>query len=234
LENEKYIKRLLALSFILFTLISTAQGTSSQQQQQSHSLKYDVTHSSIAYAASGQQTNGSRLNVTFDSIFINNDHDPVFSGEWKLEAFVNGQRVKLLPISTSDGINSSETISFTNKSLILTIPSNGTLRIVTVGAEFDDNHMINLTDISGILRNDDLPFIDYVDEATSSISSLVAFDMNDLIGTIAKEYLEDNNFGVGQHDDCSESSLELSGDLYQQVDTNCEFRLRYHIEKAGS
>lgn len=36
-----------------------------------------------------------QLNVTFNSIKINNDHDPLFPGEWKIDSYVNGQRTQL-------------------------------------------------------------------------------------------------------------------------------------------
>ena len=36
--------------------------------------------------AVGQETSRNRqLNVIFDSIKINNDHDPLFPGEWKID-----------------------------------------------------------------------------------------------------------------------------------------------------
>jgi hypothetical protein len=236
LKNEKCLPIPLLLSFALFVLIYPIQGASSLDEQQSHqNIKYNAVYRSPSYTVYGQQTtNGSQqLNVTFDSMTINNDHDPIFSGEWTLDVYVNGQRVQLGPESGLDKVNSGDIIDFTNKSTIITVPANGTLRIVTAGVEFDDNRIKNLTDLSGLLINDDLSFTEYVDEAANSISSLVGFDMNDLAGTIAQEYVADNNFGIGQHHDCSQPNEE-SDDLFEQVDTNCDFNLHYSIERVNT
>jgi hypothetical protein len=224
------------LFFALLVSIYSILGASSLEEQQRHQIiKFNAIYSNPTYAVYGQQTtNGSQqLNVTFDSITINNDHDPIFSGEWKLDAYVNGQRVQLWPESGLDEVNNGDIINFTNKSTIITVPDNGTLRIITAGVEFDDNRIKNLTDLSGLLINDELSFIEYVDEATNSIFSLVGFDMNDLVGTIAKEYIADNDFGIGQHDDCSQPNEE-SDDLYEQVDTNCDFNLHYTIKRINT
>jgi hypothetical protein len=224
------------LCFALFVSIYPIHGASSLEEQQHHQIiKFNAVYRNPTYAAYGQQTtNGSQqLNVTFDSITINNDHDPIFSGEWKLDAYVNGQRVQLWPESGLEEVNNGDLINFTNKSTIITVPDNGTLRIITAGVEFDDNRIKNLTDLSGLLINDELSFTEYVDEATNSIFSLVGFDMNDLVGTIAKEYIADNDFGIGQHDDCSQPNEE-SDDLYEQVDTNCDFNLHYTIKRINT
>ena len=224
------------LYFALFVSIYPIQGASSLEEQQSRqNIKYNAVYRNPTHAVYEQQTtNGSQqLNVTFDSITINNDHDPIFSGEWKLDAYVNGKRVQLWPEAGLDDVNNGDIINFTNKSTFITVPANGTLRIIIAGVEFDDNRIKNLTDFSGLLINDELSFTEYVDEAANGIISLVGFDMNDLLGTIAKEYLADNNFGIGQHDDCSQPN-EDSDDLYEQVDTNCDFNLHYTIKQINT
>lgn len=180
--------------------------------------------------AVGQETSRNRqLNVIFDSIKINNDHDPLFPGEWKIDSYVNGQRTQLWMGSELNRVSTGETVIFREKNINVTIPENGTLRIVTVGAEFDIDLDDTLPNISGILDND-LPFLDYSDKAKDSIESIINFDRNDAIGIIAKEYSAENNFGIGSYDECSES-IDEAGDLYDAVDTSCDFRLRYTIKE---
>ena len=182
--------------------------------------------------AVGQETSSNRqLNVIFDSIKINNDHDPLFPGEWKIDSYVNGQRTQLWMGSELNRVSTGETIIFREKNINVTIPENGTLRIVTVGAEFDIDLEDTLPNISGILDKD-LPFLDYSDKAKDSIESIINFDRNDAIGIIAKEYNAENNFGIGHYDECSES-IDEEGDLYDAVDTSCDFRLRYTIKEKA-
>ena len=184
------------------------------------------------HEALGQKTSTSRqLNVIFDSIKINNDHDPLFPGEWKIDSYVNGQRTQLWMGTELNRANTGKTITFGEKSINVTVPENGTLRIVTVGVEFDIDLGDTLPDISGILDKD-LPFLDYTDKAKHSIESFINFDRNDAVGNIAEEYRAENNFGIGHHDECSQP-LEETAELYDRVDTSCDFRLRYTItEKA--
>jgi hypothetical protein len=184
------------------------------------------------HEAVGQETSSNRqLNVIFDSIKINNDHDPLFPGEWKIDSYVNGQRTQLWIGSELNRVSTGETITFRDKNINVTIPENGTLRIVTVGAEFDIDLDDTLPNISGILDKD-LPFLDYLDKAKDSIESIINFDRNDAIGIIAKEYSAENNFGIGRYDECSES-IDEEGDLYDAVDTSCDFRLRYTIKEKA-
>ena len=178
----------------------------------------------------GQEISTNRqLNVIFDSIKVNNDHDPLFPGEWKIDSYVNGQRTQLWVGSELNRVSTGETIIFREKNINVTVPENGTLRIVTVGAEFDIDLDDTLPNISGILDKD-LPFLDYSDKAKDSIESIINFDRNDAIGIIAKEYSAENNFGIGSYDECSES-IDEEGDLYDAVDTSCDFRLRYTIKE---
>ncbi len=182
------------------------------------------------HIALGQEisaSNDRQLNVAFNSMKINNDHDPLFPGEWKIDSYVNDQRIPLWTGSELNRVNTGQTVTFSGKDANVTIPTNGTLRIVTVGVEFDIDHQDNLPNIAGILDKD-LPISDYSDEAESSTNHLIVFDRNDAIGIVAKEYSAKVNFGIGQHDECSQSVGE-AGDLYDEVDTSCDFRLRYTI-----
>ncbi|HYO05917.1 MAG TPA: hypothetical protein VER14_02910 [Phototrophicaceae bacterium] len=186
----------------------------------------------IALGQEKSVSNDRQLNVDFNSMKINNDHDPLFPGEWKIDSYVNDQRIPLWTGSGLDRVNTGQTVTFSGKDANVTIPSNGTLRIVTVGVEFDIDHQDNLPNISGILDKD-LPISDYSDEAESSTNHLIVFDRNDAIGIVSKEYSAEVNFGIGQHDECSQSVGE-AGDLYDEVDTSCDFRLRYTITENNT
>jgi hypothetical protein len=64
----------------------------------------------------GQEISSNRqLNVIFDSIKVNNDHDPLFPGEWKIDSYVNGQRTQLWMGSELNRVSTGETIIFREK-----------------------------------------------------------------------------------------------------------------------
>jgi len=173
------------------------------------------------------------LKISFDSIKINNDHDLLFDGEWKIDAYVNGKRISLLP-NSSIGLESGKTVLFPKgeKFLNIQIMKNDTLRLVTLGIEYDsrtDQLKNYLPDISSILDNE-VPLSEDKDRSRFSVEPLTAFDRNDAIGIIAKEFTAKDNFGKSiKHDYCSENSGE-EGDLYDAVDTNCDSRLMFTIE----
>ena len=190
-----------------------------------------------------------KLNVTFNSIFINDNHDILFPAEWQLDAYVNNKRIHLSDNAELNRVESGQAINFKGKSLALEVPENSTLRIITVGAELDEgvidgNYKNNgssvdvggheaadgvLPDISGILDTE-APLPEYKDKAEDSIQFLTTYDRNDAIGMIATEYDASNNFGICDHFDCSESTGEV-GDIFDTVDTNCDYRLSYTIEE---
>jgi len=173
------------------------------------------------------------LKISFDSIKINNDHDLLFDGEWRIDAYVNGKRISLIP-NSSTGVESGQTVIFPKgeKFINLQIKNNENLRIITLGIEYDsktDQLKNYLPDISTILDNG-IPLSEDKDKSRFAVEPLAAFDKNDAIGIIAKEFTVKDNFGKNlKHDYCSESSGE-AGDLYDVVDTNCDFRLMFTIE----
>jgi hypothetical protein len=187
-----------------------------------------------------------KLNVTFNSILINFNHDILFPAEWKLDAYVNNKRVQLSDNSGLDRVDSGQAIDFKGKSIAIDLPENSTLRIATVGAELDEgatddmrkNNQTGmdrrgdnsgegvLPDISGILDTQ-TPLRDKVE---NSVQFLTTYDRNDAIGIITMEFDARNNFGIGDHYDCSESTGEV-GDIFDTVDTNCDYRLSYTIEE---
>lgn len=190
-----------------------------------------------------------KLNVTFNSIFINDNHDILYPAEWQLDAYVNNKRIHLSDNTGLDRAESGQAINFKGKSIALEVPENSTLRIVTVGAELDEGVIDReyksnessvdvagqaasngvLPDISGILDTE-APLPEYRDKVEDSIQFLTTYDRNDAVGIIATEYDTRNNFGVGDHLQCSESTGEV-GDIFDTVDTNCDYRLSYTIEE---
>lgn len=174
------------------------------------------------------------LKISFYSIKINNDHDLLYEGEWKIDAYVNGKKISLLSNSSMQ-VESGQTVVFPkgDKFMNIQIIDNQTLRIVTLGIEYDsktDQVKNYLPDISSILDNDNVPLSEDKDKSRFSIEPFTAFDRNDAIGIVAKEFTAKDNFGISlNHDYCSDSSGE-AGDLYDIVDTNCDFQLRFSIE----
>lgn len=190
-----------------------------------------------------------KLNVTFNSIFINDNHDILYPAEWQLDAYVNNKRIHLSDNTGLDRAERGHEINFKGKSVTLEVPENSTLRIVTVGAELDEGvigsrYKVNrssvdvagqaarvgvLPDLSGTL-NTEAPLPEYRDKIEDSIQFLTTYDRNDAVGIIASEYDTRNNFGVGDHLQCSESTGEV-GDIFDTVDTNCDYRLSYTIKE---
>jgi hypothetical protein len=150
-----------------------------------------------------------RLRVTFDSIKIHNDHDRVFSGEWRLWVAVNGTWLDLAgPGSPLNHIDDGDEMRFESKTVVTTILETRTLRIRTSGWESDA--------IDGYFGVRKTPL-------TMDLRDVLALDNNDQIGIVDKTYSVANNFGIGTHNDASDQN----GDAR---DTRADFELRYHIE----
>ena len=226
--------------------------------QQNKTLINSTTHSvskksldrgnnSSLINASKSEDSIRKLNVTFNSIFVKDDHDILFPAEWKLDGYVNNKRVQLSDNSGLDRVEGGQVFDFNDKSITVDVPENGSLRIATVGAEMDEGDIDGrnknnqssvsgggddtseavLLDISGIL-DIEAPLPEYKDKVEDSVQFLTTYDRNDAIGIIAREFDARNSFGIGHHYDCSESTGEV-GDLFDTVDTNCDYRLSYTI-----
>jgi hypothetical protein len=194
----------------------------------------------------GSENSMRKLNITFNSIFVNNNHDILFPAEWQLVAYVNNKRIYLSDNSDMNRVERGQEIDFREKSIVADVPENGSLRIVTVGIELDDGVIDStykndgavgdktgdglLPDISGILDTES-PLPEYKNEVEDSVRFLTTYDRNDAVGIIVMEYDARSNFGIGDHSVCSESSGEV-GDIFDTVDTNCDYRLSYTIEEV--
>ncbi len=150
------------------------------------------------------------LKVTFDSIKINTDHDPAFSGEWRLWVRTNGEWFEVTGLGDVDN---GETIRI-NKSVNVIVPDNGKLEIQTSGWE---------DDCDSNFRNKD----SNIKLWKASLSDLKCeLNGNDSIGILEQDFVGANNFGIGSHNDPS----ARNGD----ADTSKDFNLRYRVELVKS
>lgn len=217
-----------------------AYGNFSNKETFSYDAGNTENLNDAALALTGSEISNRKLNITFVSIFVNNNHDILSPAEWQLDAYANDKRINLSDNPGMGRVESGQVISFNGKSTVVDVPENSTLRIVTVGIEADDgvvgNNYINkspggvLHDISRILDTES-PLPEYRNKVEDSVQFLTTYDRNDAIGIIVEEYDERSNFGLGNHTVCSESSGEI-GDIFDTVDTNCDYRLSYTIEEV--
>ncbi len=170
-----------------------------------------------------------QLRVTIDALRVNTDHDPLFEGEWMMDTYVNDQRVPLLEEAIS--VDNGETINFTeNNSVVVGIPQNGSLRLVTVGFE-SDLGFESLPNISAQLDND-IPYPLYVIRAQDLVQSFTLYDANDPNGFVTKQFTAAENFGIGNHRDCSERNVQAT-DPSGLFETACDFELFFNIEEVA-
>ncbi|MGH9984035.1 MAG: hypothetical protein ACRD8W_08770 [Nitrososphaeraceae archaeon] len=171
----------------------------------------------------------SQFKVTFDAIKVYTDHDPLFSGEWVMDAYVNDQRVPLL---ISLQIDNGQTVSFSNNNTAaVRIPQNGSLRIITVGYE-NDRGSESLPDISSQLGKD-IKYEIYVFRAQDLVESLTVFGANDPNGFVSRQFTALDDFGVGDHRDCAVQNVQAT-DPSGLFESACDFELFYHIEEVQS
>jgi hypothetical protein len=176
--------------------------------------------------ATGSTEGEKKLRVIFDSILINEDHDPLGSA-WQLDAYVNEERVPLSLGSGLININNGEE-KLLGKGITINVPNNGTVRILTAGFDEDLEHL-NLPDISADLR-EAIPEIRGINlGAIYNITrTLIQHDKHDALGIIQKEYGVENSFGIGEHRDCSIAN-DAAGDLHEIQGTSCDFILNFRI-----
>jgi hypothetical protein len=155
-------------------------------------------------------TQGYRqLEVIFESVRINRDHDPLFSGEWHLFAGVNGSWIE---ISGLGDVDDDQTVAI-NRSVRLIVPESGALRIQTTGWEGDA-----VDDVFGI--RDDFSEGD----AARVLGNLL--DDSDPLGFVRDTFSATDNFGIGPH---NSRSRRLSGEF---PETAGDFNLRYRVREV--
>lgn len=69
-----------------------------------------------------------KLRVTFNSIFINDNHETLFPAEWQLDAYVNDKRIHLSDNAELARVESGHVVGFKGKSLAIYVPENSTLQ----------------------------------------------------------------------------------------------------------
>lgn len=100
------------------------------EHQQNKALINNTTHSvskksldrdnkSSLVNASKSEDSIRKLNVTFNSIFVKDDHDILFPAEWKLDGYVNNKRVQLSDNSGLERVEGGQVIDFNDKSIIV-------------------------------------------------------------------------------------------------------------------
>lgn len=145
-----------------------------------------------------------------------------------MDVYVNEQIVPLFPGSIS--VNDGETVQLTeNNVATVSVPQNGEIRIVTAGFENDIGYE-PLPIIAPILETE-IPFDQYTARAQAVVADYVLAEANDLQGFVEKRYTAAENFGVGQHSDCSEPN-DFATSPQGFLDTKCDFRLDYRIEEV--
>jgi hypothetical protein len=149
------------------------------------------------------------LRVTFDSIKINNDHDPVFSGEWRLWLRAGGEWFE---VSGLGDVDDGDTVNI-NRSIELIVPDNGDLEIQTSGWENDCDNRFRRRDAD--IKLWDLSLGDVKCEANG----------NDNIGVLERRFQKSDGYGIGSHDDPSLANGD-DGDTLQ------DFNLRYRVEQV--
>lgn len=204
----------------------TAQQLQEQQQQNNTSL---ITNNTIALTGDISNSNSTKsFKVTFDSLTVNYDHDPIFGGEWVMDAYVNNRIIDLFPGSIT--VNDGDTVNFTGiNSVNLTIPDNnlGFIRVSTLGWENDVDFepvpvFFALLDTripfylhSGLVQQATVPFI---------------LGPNDPNGVVAVQYNKDVNFGVGSHSICSARNVAAT-DPNSWYEGNCDYIINFTIEE---
>jgi len=229
------IKRDVAYSAILFTAITfvflgllgnvNISEVLAQQQNITALPGFELNNPNATYA----NTNMRTFQLTFDSLVVNDDHDPITSGEWVMDAYVNNLILDLFPGSIS--VNNGETINFTaGNSAKLTVPDDnaGFIRIATVGWEND----VGFEPIPVFFKLLDtrVPFYIYNELVQQATVPLVA-GPNDPNGFVAIEYDKAENFGVGSHSVCSERNTAATNPSIFEGD--CDYRINFTIEEIS-
>lgn len=213
------------------------------QQQNSTSIQGPVngmtanstTPDNINATSNNASTTAPRsFRVTFESMYINNDHDPLTAGEWILDAYVNGELVPLWVGSRE--VDVDNTVEFNEgNSITVTVPAgnnsnNSNIRIVTAGFEndFDYEDLPNLAPVLGM----DIPFPIYLYMTQDVVEEFTVGNTNDPIGYVANQFTAIENFGVGSYELCSLPNFQASENTAELNDTICDFVLEYRIEEV--
>ncbi len=154
-------------------------------------------------------TTGYRtLKVTLDNFRVNDDHDSFLKGdgEWFIWIQVNGNWQKLGgpgDILKGDGDTYKINPQTDKQTFLITVPEAGKISLGTTGYEQD-----SIDNLFGYATPGS--------EGVTDIPDLL--DTNNGLGQVIRSFGASQNFGVGNHDDRSDSG---------------DFNLRYHIEEVA-
>lgn len=188
----------------LFSVLNSYQSVSAQ------TVNYSTINSSStglenysAVSPSSMNAENLILNIKFDSIKINKDHDPFNRGDWDLVGYVNNNKIPLLDrakvvegdtydFRTIDS-NDSPNVLLEDKEITIQIPKQDKLSIQVFGVERDGG--------SGSLPDIDSPgFVgDSYWVLKTTLEQFLAINSDDGLGMIADTYDSTNNFGIGTH-----------------------------------
>lgn len=216
---------------------TSQQNSTSIQEQRNGTMTANSTLPRDTSLTSNNASTVSRsFRITFESMYINTDHDPLTPGEWILDVYVNGELVPLWVGSRE--VDVGNTIEFDEgNSITVTVPAgnnsnNSNIRIVTAGFEndFDYEDLPNLAPVLGM----DIPFPIYLYMAQDAVEEFTVGNMNDPIGFIANQFTAAVNFGIGSYELCSVPNFQASENTAELNDTICDFVLKYRIEEVNA
>ena len=184
-----------------------------------------------AAAQSGE--NMRQFRVTFDTLKVHVDHDPLpeGEGEWVMDAYVNDKFVTLFDGSIS--VDNGEKIDFTsNNSVTVSVPNNqsGFIRVGITGYENDIG--FDQLPVFQELLDMDTPFPIYVALVQAAVDPFVTFDANDPNGYVAVQYGQNDNFGEGYHVVCSERNV-VATDPSGPFESACDYTIQFNIEEVS-
>jgi len=204
---------------------------------------------SSAFASDGKN---QTFLVNFESIVVKNTHDPPTEAtRWDLDAYVNGERIRLNPGGELSSISAGKEIPLGIQRQI-EVPVNETLRILTVGIDEEQGtnaqspetnvYDTELQDFTAKIQNvtitpaiGPISFEINLNEFFKRISNEITkilVKQNEPLGVISKIFTPTNGFGIGTHIDCSEMNTGLIK-LEQQQLTACDFILKYTITEVN-
>ncbi len=212
---------------------ATSEQNSTSIQRQENGLPANSTLPQDTNSTSNNASSTARsFRITFESMYINMDHDPLTAGEWILDAYVNGELVPLWVGSKQVDVNNNVEFGEGN-SITVAVPAgnnsnSSNIRIVTAGFENDFGYedLPNLAPILGM----DISYPIYLYMTQDAVEEFTIGNLNDPIGFIANQFSSADNFGVGSYELCSLPNFQASENTSELNDTICDFVLKYSIE----
>lgn len=167
--------------------------------------------SGVTIQPTAGKTRFRQLRITFDSLKINTDHDPFFSGEWRLWVRAGSTWFE---VSGLGDVDDGDTIQI-GRAVTLIVPEGGSWSVQTTGWEDDCDDLFRSTEAAA-------------EQNTTSAADLRCLvDGNDKIGTLEQGYDARVNFGIGNHDALSRRTEGAD------ADTKGDFSLRFRVEELA-